>query len=132
MKRSAWIGFALWLHFLYPLFLIALCLYLFVLVGGWGAMIASIILGGPSVIALIGWLGLRKGKLWGWWVGLLSDLMLFGILTYSMIDDGRHNFDWEVAGLTLFSLAASVCLFIPTVRKFYWQSDTMQAVQFSS
>lgn len=94
-------------------------------------MIASMILGAPSLVALIGWLGLRKERLWGWYVDLFSDLILLGILTYSMIDDGSHNFEWLVAGLTCFPLAGLVLLFAPTVRKLYWQSDSMQSVQLS-
>jgi hypothetical protein len=117
---------------LYDLLLLALPAYLLAVGDGWGVIFVSALLGVPSIIGLIGWFGLRNGRLWGWCVDLLSNLMLLGILTYSMIDDGLHNFEWEVAGLTFFSFAASVCLLVPTVRKFYWQSNATQAVQLSS
>ena len=132
MKRPSWFGFILITQLLYDLLLLALPAYLLAIGDGWGVIFASALLGVPSMIGLIGWFGLRNGKLWGWCLDLLSDLMLLGILTYSMIDDGWHNFEWGVAGLVFFSLVPSVCLLVPTVRKFFWQSNAMHAVQLSA
>ena len=121
MKPSGWISFVVIVQLLYALLLIVIPIYLLALGDGWGAIFASAALGGPGIAALIGGLGLRKGKLWGWSVALFADLVVFGILIYSLIDDGWHNFDWEMVGMTVLAATISAAFFIPAVRRSCWQ-----------
>jgi cation transport ATPase len=128
MKPSGWTGFVVILHLLYALLLIVIPIYLLALGDGWGAIFASAALGGPGIVALIGWLGLRKGKLWGWCVALFADLVMFGILIYSLINDGWHNIDREMVGMTALAATISAAFFIPVVRRSYWQRVGRQPV----
>ena len=121
MKRSGGISFVIVAQLLYTLLLIAFPVYLLALGDGWGVIFAAAATGGPGIVALIGWLGLRKGTLWGWSVTLFADLAVFAILFYVLIDDGWHNFDWKLAGVTIVTASISAALFIPTVRRSYWQ-----------
>ena len=127
----------------FALSLIALSLYVLVLAYRWGIhfevhdaatglIIASAVLGGPGLIALVGWWALQRERRWGWFVALFGDLAMLGILIYSMIDDGWHNIDWDTAVMAVLSVIISVCLFMPAVRKFYWQKPEMQPVQLPS
>ena len=131
MKRSGWISFVVVVQLLYTLFLILFPIYLLILVSGWGAVFVSAVIGGPGILALIGWFGLRKGKLWGWSVSLCADLAMFGILVYSLIDDGWHNIDREMVGMTVLTAIISAALFMPSVRKQYWQRVATQPILLS-
>ncbi len=116
MKRSGVMSFLL-----YTLLLIAFPVYLLALGDGWGLIFAAAAIGGPGIVALIGWVGLRKGRLWGWPIALFADLAVFVVLIYALIDDGWHNFDWAVAGMTVLSAAILAALFIPVVRRSHCQ-----------
>ena len=131
-KRSAWITGVLVLQFLYVLGMLALPLYLLVLTRASetrnapnaveeisGLRIAAAVVGAPALIALAGWFGLWKEKLWGWWLTFVMDVALAGVLMYSLIDDGWKNVDWDVAGLTLIAMVPVVYLLLPQVRRFY-------------
>ncbi|MFI5069305.1 MAG: hypothetical protein ACHP8A_00325 [Terriglobales bacterium] len=122
MKRSGWISFVIAVQLLYSLFLIAFPVYLLALGDGWGVIFASVVVGGPGIVAFIGWFGLRKGKLWGWSVALFADLAMLGILIYSLIGAGWHNIDRELAGMAILACTISSALLIPAVRRSYWQS----------
>ena len=128
MKRSGWISFVVVVQFLYALFLIALPIYLLAMGDGWGVIFVSAALGGPGIVAFIGWVGLRKGKLWGWSVALFADFVMFGILIYSLLDDGWHNIDREMVGMTVLAGTISAAFFIPAVRRSYWQRVGTQPV----
>jgi hypothetical protein len=128
MNRSGWISLVIVVQLLYSLFLIAFPVYLLALGDGWGVVIASAALGGPGIVALIGWFGLRKGKLWGWSVALFADLTMLGILIYSQISDGWHNLDREMAGMTVLAGIISAAFFVPAVRRSYWQAVGTQPV----
>ena len=128
MNRSGWISFVIVVQLLYSLLLIAIPLYLLALGDGWGVIFASAALGGPGILALIGWSGLRKGKLWGWSVALFADLAMLGILLYSQISDGWHNLDWEMVGMTVLTGIISAAFFVPAVRRSYWQGVGTQPV----
>src|SRR5579864_334460 len=126
MKRSGCIRFVIVVQLLYSFFLIAVTVYLLAVGDGWGVIFASAALGGPGIVALIGWLGLRKGKLWGWSVALFADLAMLGILIYSLINDGWHNIDGKMVGMVVLAGTISAALFIPAVRRSYWQGVAAQ------
>jgi uncharacterized membrane protein (DUF2068 family) len=86
-----------------------------------GLRIAAAVVGAPALVAMVAWFGLWKGKLWGWWLTLLTDLGLVGVFVYSLIDDGWKHVDWEVVALTVLALVPVVYLLLPLVRKSYWR-----------
>jgi uncharacterized membrane protein (DUF2068 family) len=133
-KRSGWITGVVVLQLLFTLMLLALPAYLLVLghmaVSGnapdaaeenSGLRIAAAVVGGPAVVALVAWIGLWRGKLWGWWLTVLTDLGLVGIFVYSLVDDGWNNIDWDVVILAVITAVPVVYLLLPVVRKFYWR-----------
>jgi hypothetical protein len=134
-KRPVWITGVVVLQVFYTLMLLALPVYLLVLTrtsetrSGPGAAanisglkVAAAALGVPALVGLVAWIGLWKGKLWGWWLTTLTDLGLVGIVVYSLIDDGWHNIDWSVVTLSAMALVPVICLLLPRVRRFYWDT----------
>ncbi|MGA8502898.1 MAG: DUF2127 domain-containing protein [Candidatus Sulfotelmatobacter sp.] len=134
MKRSGWITGAVVLQLLYTLMMLALPVYLLVLTRASetrsgpdaqasiaGLKIAAAVLLGPALVALAGWIGLWKEKLWGWWLTVLTDLGLVALLVYSMMDDGWHNIEWDVVVLSVIPLVLVIHLLLPKVRRFYWK-----------
>src|SRR5260370_42350704 len=123
MKRSGWIRFVTTMQLFFALSLIAFSLDVLVLAYRWvihfevhdaatGLIIASAVLGGPGLIALVGWWALQRERRWGWFVALFGDLVMLGILIHSMIDDGWHNIDWDTALMAVLSLFYSVVPFL--------------------
>lgn len=128
MKHSGWISLVVVVQLLYALLLILVPVYLLLMAYGWGAVILSAVLGGPGIVALVGWFGLRKGKFWGWSIALFADVAMFGILIYCLMDYGWHNIDWEVVALTLLTAGVLAALLTPAVRAAYWQRVGAQTV----
>ena len=133
MKRSPWITGIVVLQLLYVLVLLALPVYLLFLTrtseirsgpeaaeAVFGLKIAAAILAGPALVAFVGWVGLWKEKLWGWWLTLITDLGLVGAFVYSTVDDGWKNIDWDLVILTGLSVLPVIFSLLPKVRKFYW------------
>jgi uncharacterized membrane protein (DUF2068 family) len=138
-KRSGWITGVVVLQFLYVLVMLALPVYLFVLTRTSetrsspdaaeeisGLRTAAAVVGAPVVVAIVAWFGLWKEKLWGWWLTILMDAGLVGVLVYSLIDDGWKNVEWDVVLLTLIGVFPVVYLLLPKVRKFYWRGKAAQ------
>jgi hypothetical protein len=136
MRRSPWVVGSVVLQLLLGLLIGGTCVFLLFLTRSTeikqgqdaaetisGLKIAAGILGPPALLVLGGAYGLWKGKLWGWWFALLTDLGVTGLCLYSTVDDGWNNIDWEVAGFTLVPLLATVLLLVPAVRGFYWRVD---------
>jgi uncharacterized membrane protein (DUF2068 family) len=135
MKRSPWVVGSAVLQLLLALLLGGICVFLLLLTRSAeikqaqdatetisGLRIAAGLLGAPALLVLSGAYGLWRGKLWGWWFALLTDVGVTGLCLYSMIDDGWNNIDWDVAGFTIVPLLATILLLIPAVRNFYWQA----------
>jgi len=133
MKRSGWITGVILLQFLYALMLVALPVYLLVLTRASqtrsapdaadeisGLKIGAAVLGGPAIATMVAWVGLWKGKRWGWWLTVLTDVALVGVFVYSLIDEGWKNIDWDMVVLTVIAVAPVIYLLLPRVRKFYW------------
>jgi hypothetical protein len=136
MKRSPWVVGSAILQLLLGLLLGGICVFLLLLTRSTeikqgqdvaetisGLRIAAGLLGTPALLVLGGAYGLLKGKLWGWWFALLTDVGVIGLRVYSTIDDGWNNIDWEVAGFTFVPLLATILLLIPAVRGYYWRAD---------
>jgi hypothetical protein len=115
---------------IYALSLVGVALYLLVLGYRWGfrfesskgLILASALIGAPGLLALVGWWGLRRQKLWGWLVALSIDALLLLMFINSIADDGLRNIDAITAALAILSLATASCLLIPAVRKQYWHN----------
>jgi hypothetical protein len=88
-KLSRWITIVIAVQLLYSLLLGSLSVYLLFLSHFWetrtgpkpgdaaiGFIIAAAILVVPALISFAGWLGLRRGKRWAWWLSLLADALL--------------------------------------------------------
>lgn len=137
MTRSGWTTGAVLLQFFYLPVLLALPVYLLALtrtaetLNGSdraenisGLETGAAVLGAPALVAVAAWVGLWKGKRWGWWLTILTDTAFIGVFVYSMIDDGWKNIDWSVVVLSVIALLPVIYLLLPRVRKFYWDSST--------
>jgi hypothetical protein len=134
MKRSRWIIGAIVMQLLYALMMLALPIYLLILTHTTGVRngpdaaddisglkIAAAVLAGPALLSLVGWFALWRGKLWGWWLTFIMDLGLVGVFVYSLADDGWHNLDLEMVGITALSFLPVTFLLLPQVRKCFWR-----------
>jgi len=144
MKRSGWITGAIVVQFLWGLVLLAGSLYLLALTRSSairnetdateaisGLTIAAAFLFAPAFIALLSGYGLWKEKLWGWWMAVVGNLLLLGMLVYAMIDDGWNNIDWDLAAMTMGSAIVAIFLLLPEVRRFYWKDSEPYPVESS-
>jgi uncharacterized membrane protein (DUF2068 family) len=133
-RDSGWVTGAIVMQFLWAFVLLALPAYLLLLTRSSailseqdateaisGLRIAAAILVLPAIAAAVAWFGLWKRKLWGWWVGLAGDLGIVAMLVYSVLDDGLHNPDWEMVGLTITAVVPLAFLLLPAVRRSYWR-----------
>ena len=82
-----------------------------------GIRIGAAVIALPAVLAIASSYGLWKEKLWGWWVALLSNTLMMGTLTYSIVDE--NTIDWDMVGVTAVSAVLPMLLLLPVVRKFY-------------
>jgi len=130
-KRSGWITGVVVIQAMWMLVLVALSLYLLVLARSpaiindpdgpavaHGLRVGAVAIAVPAVFAIASSYGLWKEKLWGWWVGLVSNTAMLGILIYSMTDE--NTIDWDMVGVTTASAVLPILLLVPFVRKFYW------------
>jgi uncharacterized membrane protein (DUF2068 family) len=133
MKRSRWIDGVILVQLLYTLSLFGLVIYLWGLTRtteirnsadaaeeSYGLLMAAKLMVIPAAFALIAWFGLKKGKLWGWWLAVVTNLANLAIFVYSMIDDGWENLDWSLVAFTAAFAALTALMFVTPVRKFYW------------
>jgi hypothetical protein len=132
MKRSGWIVGVVVIQAMWMLLLVALASYLLVLArsssivndpdgpdAAHGLRLGAAVIAVPAAFAIASCYGLWKRKLWGWWVGLLSNTALLGTLIYSMTDE--NTIDWDMVGVTTVAAVLPLLLLVPVVRKFYWQ-----------
>jgi len=143
MNRSRWISVVTVTQLLYAITLASLSVYLLVL-SRWseprsgpkadevrGLLIGSAVFAGPALLTLVGWFGLFRSKLWGWWLAFLADVAVLCMFIYSMIDDG-WRVDWDMATFSALSAILPMLLLLPRVRKFYLQPAKVQSVESSS
>ncbi len=141
MKRSGWISVVTVMQLLYAMILASLSVYLLLLSRWWeprsgpkpgnqvsGLLIGSAVFAGPALVALVGWFGLMRKKLWGWWLALLTDAAVLCMFIYSMIDDG-WRIDWDMATFSALSAILPTLLLLPAIRKLYWQVAKVQSVE---
>lgn len=131
VKRSGWVSGVVVIQALWMLALVALPIYLLFLARSSGILngpegketangltIGAEVTAVPALFAIVSWYGLWKKTLWGWWVALFSNTLVFGVLIYAMTDE--NTIDWDMVGVTAVSAALPLLLLLPVVRKFYW------------
>jgi hypothetical protein len=131
VKRSGWVSGVVVIQALWMLALVALPIYLLFLARSSGILhgaegketanglrIGAEVTAVPALFAIVSWYGLWKKTLWGWWVALFSNTLVFGVLIYAMTDE--NTIDWDMVGVTAVSAALPILLLLPMVRKFYW------------
>ena len=134
IKRSGWVTGVLALQGLWTVVLAALPICLLILARSPGILngpdgneaarglrIGAAVIALPALFATVSSYGLWRGKLWGWWVALLSNTVLLGIIIYSMTDE--NTIEWDGVGVTLGSAILPILLLLPGVRRFYWQGN---------
>lgn len=132
MKRSGWITGVIVVQALWMLTLVGLPIYLLILArssairsgpdaadAAHGLRVGAAVIALPAVLAIASSFGLWKQKLWGWWVALVSNSLMTGMLIYSTMDE--NTIDWDMFGLTVISAVLPILLLLPVVRKFYWR-----------
>jgi hypothetical protein len=91
-----------------------------------GLKIGALALGLPALILAVAAYGLWKAQLWGWWLAFLINLVVDGILIYSIFEDG-----WRAAELdnVIFAVCFAIppiLLLLPKVLKLYWKGSQVQ------
>lgn len=141
MKRSGWVTGVTVIQALLTLSLLGITIYLLVLAhspeilnlkdgadAAHGLRIAAGICAPLVLISLVCVYGLWKNKLWGWWLGFLSNLAAAGMLVFSVIDDGWRNSDASDIALPVVFIAFLILFVIPPVRRHYWGLGEQEAV----
>ncbi len=137
-KRSGWVTGVVVAQFLCSALFAGACLILLVLIRQMrqqhgderestvqALKLAIWIIGPTALILLLGAWGMLKDKLWGWWLAFLTDFAFFAIFLYSVIDDGLKDIDWDVFAFAGASLLLVVWLLVPSVRRHYWNPDSV-------
>jgi hypothetical protein len=80
-------------------------------------------------VPLLGAYGLRKRKLWGWWIALLTSVAWLVATMVLWRDIVRSVMGGELAAPMLagINLGSVILLLLPSVRRFYWQDPTVSA-----
>jgi hypothetical protein len=73
----------------------------------------------PTIFYLVAARGMQKGKLWGWWVALLTNIVSAAIFVYNMFDGGISHFDTDELPFAAGFLVVVGLLLLPGVRKSY-------------
>ena len=132
MKPSGWVTGVMVIQALWMLALVALPIYLLILArssgilngpdakeAAYGLRIGATVMTAPALFAVASSYGLWKRTLWGWWLALMTNTVILGILIYSMTDE--NTIDWDMVGMTLASAVMPTLLLLPVVRRFYWR-----------
>ena len=83
-----------------------------------GLIIGTGILGVPALFLIGAQWGLWRNKRWGWWLALVTDVVIVATLGYSMI--GQNSPDLTEPAWTLCFVVCAILLLLPMVRRFYW------------
>jgi len=83
-----------------------------------GLVIGAAVLGAPALFLTAALWGLWRNKHWGWWLALVTDVVIVATLGYSMI--GQNSSDLTEPVWTLCFVVCAILLLLPTVRRFYW------------
>jgi uncharacterized membrane protein (DUF2068 family) len=81
-----------------------------------------VVLGVPALITLIASWGLWKQRFWGWALSLATDVGMLAVLIYNMV--GENDRDVDEIALAAGFMVPAVLLFLPAVRKFFWNAGT--------
>jgi uncharacterized membrane protein (DUF2068 family) len=83
-----------------------------------GLVIGAAVLGAPALFLTAALWGLWRNKQWGWWLALVTDVVIVATLGYSMI--GQNSSDLTEPVWTLCFVVCAILLLLPKVRRFYW------------
>jgi uncharacterized membrane protein (DUF2068 family) len=85
-----------------------------------GLIIGAAVLGVPALFLITALWGLWRNKRWGWWLALVTDVVIVATLVYSMI--GENSSDLTEPVWTLCFVVCAILLLLPKVRRFYWET----------
>ena len=80
-----------------------------------------------GALALVGWLGLRTGKLWGWWLTLPADVAICLLLVYDSLNFGLKETYFQTAAIAVLSAVVVILLLVPSARSSYFSRRSIQA-----
>ena len=89
-----------------------------------GIMIGAAVIAGPAIVLCIASWGLWTSKRWGWWMSVLINLGVVGILVYSTLDD--NSVDWEQISIAACFAVLAILLLLPKARKFYYPARAVR------
>lgn len=80
-------------------------------------------------LILAEWWYLRKQKVWAWWLAVFADASVFFLTGNDSLSCGLRDRDCLVfVAMSLSSMIACACLFVPDVRSHYRQIIPMQPI----
>ena len=83
-----------------------------------GLIIGAAVLGVPALFLITALWGLWRSQRWGWWLALVTDVVIVATLVYSM--KGQNSRDLTEPVWTLCFVVCAILLLLPMVRRFYW------------
>src|SRR5215467_8809275 len=132
MKRPLMITAVTWLQWLLGFGSAAIAVYLLALTRSQetlnakdpageiqGLLIAAGTLILPAISYCVGAYGMQKGKRWGWWVAVVTNLFAVASFLLGVFDVDTHEVDKDVIPFAVSFVVVVVWLLLPVVRKFY-------------
>jgi uncharacterized membrane protein (DUF2068 family) len=89
------------------------------------ALITAGVMGAIGVPVLIASWGLWKSKAWGWWLGVVFDLLGLIVFLWDPIER-RVWPDIQELFFTVFFSITLVLLFVPAVRRFFFRRNVIK------
>ncbi len=86
-----------------------------------GLRLAAVIFAPVAVAYLAGGIGLWKGRLWGWLISAVADVLWLGFMLWDAFSEAPRYIDWDEVTIAAAFLILLVFVLLPHVRRWCWQ-----------
>jgi hypothetical protein len=130
-KRSVWVTVSLVLQGLWTLALLGLAAYSLTFSVRYprtarDSMAFALFSALQGLLVGIGWYGLWRRKLWGWWLACICSWALTARAVYvAVVEVGWSMISWGHLGFIAYLLILPICVVMPATIRFYWNKTNL-------